>query len=88
MTPLNPLTPRGGLTLLYWVFFKPTALRRHVIALAPELAEQEGFRPLLRAWSHPALGPFLRRALLFTITAPFILDIVVGLLVTGGGGGV
>jgi hypothetical protein len=86
VSPLNPLSPRGALILLYWVFFKPSALRRHVAALAPELAYQEGLRTLWHAWRHPTLGRLLRRSFLFTLTFPFILDIVAGLLVTAGGG--
>jgi len=87
---------RDWVRLLYWVFFKPTALRAHINQIAPGYVE----RLLKAGWTtrsrssislhalleNPALRSFAMKALLVITSAPFAFDLAIGLLVTALGG--
>jgi hypothetical protein len=76
------------LRLLYWAFFKPTALRAHLRQIAPELPEKPyHLRETWRALRvNSALRVFWFNALVVTVLTPFVLDIAVGLVITVVGG--
>src|SRR3990172_2123694 len=59
--------------ILYWTFFRPSAIRLHVQRLAPELDGTEGVRDRLRAIREkPALRRFIFQALTTTVVTPFL----------------
>jgi len=82
---LNPLTPRGALTLLYWIYFKPSALRQHIHSLAPELADQKGKEARQQALRHPKLSPFIYQTIIFIFLASILLTMIFGLSVVFAG---
>lgn len=82
--------------LLYWVFFKPTALRAHINQIAPGYEERLlkadralGSRAsvsLRELHENPALRTFAVEALSVILIAPFALYSVTGLTITAFGG--
>ncbi len=75
------------LTLIYWVFMKPTALRDHLRQVAPELSEHE--QPpnhwyVLR--SNKLLRRFQLHAMLVLVITPFLLNSIIGGTITALGG--
>ncbi len=67
--------------ILYWTFFRPSAIRLYLQRLAPELDGTEGDRDRLRAFrKKPALRRFLFPALVVTIATPFLVTTLTGLV--------
>ena len=87
---------RECLQLLYWVFFKPTSLRRHINQIAP--GYEEGLLKAERTrWGrasvtigelrqNPSLRDFAFKTLLDIIVTPFLLYGIIGLSITAFGG--
>ncbi len=68
---------RDCVRLLYWVFFKPTALRAHLEQVAPGISDKQKPLDWLReVWRNAALRRFLLQALIITIVTPFLLSFV------------
>jgi hypothetical protein len=80
---LNPLNPRHYFLLVYWVFFRPTALKCYLYAANPELyqAKQQDVR-ILRTLLEPAYRNCFLVALGATILVVILLAIPSGLLAT------
>jgi AAA+ ATPase superfamily predicted ATPase len=87
---------RESLRLLYWVFFKPTALRAHINQIAPGYEErllkaERGLRGgatvnLRELRENPKLRRFVLKALLVIICAPAVLYLSIGLAIIAFGG--
>ncbi|MGH8569340.1 MAG: ATP-binding protein, partial [Gammaproteobacteria bacterium] len=79
---------RDWARLLYWVFFKPKALRAHVREIAPvEAAERGSLGEFLRVCTtHPALRGFLMKALVYTTFTALLLMALVALISVAFGG--
>lgn len=70
---LNPLNPRHYLLLLYWVFFRPTALKCYLYQADPELYRAEGWGILQTLPSKPYRSLYIMS---------FLVVLLVPLLVT------
>src|SRR5262245_2163869 len=87
---------RECLRLLYWVFFKPTALRAHINQIAPGYEERllKAERGMLRGATvnlrelreNPKLRIFVLKALFVILCAPAVLYLSIGLAITTFGG--
>lgn len=88
---------RECLQLLYWVFFKPTALRRHINLIAPGyekrlllIAERTRWGKLnvnlLELRDNWALRAFVLKSLVIELALPFLLYGAIGLTIAASGG--
>lgn len=67
-------------TLVYWVFFKPSALRDHLYQAAPELTRNQRNNRWYLLHSNKILRHFQIRAAVVVCITPFLLSSSIGLL--------
>jgi hypothetical protein len=71
---LNPLNPRHYLLLLYWIFFRPTALKCYFYQADPDLYRSRG-SSIFRTWHVPGY----RNLLVMIPTAVGLLSMLIAL---------
>ncbi len=70
------------LLLLYWVFFKPSALRLYIARAAPELNGKTSLRQLWHIVRHKKeLRCLVQQTLFLMLTLPMLIDLCIGLFV-------
>ncbi len=67
---LNPLNPRHYLLVLYWVYFRPTALKCYLYQASPEIYKSEGG---WKNFTHGIKHSSYRNLFLTEIVLPFFL---------------
>jgi hypothetical protein len=72
---LNPLNLRHHGLLIYWIFFRPTALRCYLYQVDPELSETIGFLNFRRSFSTPAYRGLYLTALLLSVSLIILISL-------------
>jgi hypothetical protein len=69
---LNPLNPRHYLLVLYWVFFRPTALKCYLYQASPEIYKSEGgWEKIVASMDEPAYKNLICMCFLSLFTINF-----------------